>query len=127
MLKHIKQLLERNALIVAIFITLLVTLLSLISLKGVAKINVSNSDKYGHFIAYFTLGVSWLYAFRSRFKRWLHIVALLIIFGMVLEVLQGTLTTYRTADWHDEVANASGVILAYLVSYLWFIKRENLK
>ena len=44
---------------------------------------------------------------------------------MVLEGLQGTLTTYRTADLYDEFANASGVLIALLVSYLWLKKREN--
>ncbi len=125
MLKPIRQLLERNALIIAIFLTLFVVFLSLVSLKGVVKINISNSDKYGHLIAYFTLGISWFYVFRDQGRKWISIAVILIILGMVLEALQGTLTTYRTADWHDEVANASGVIVAYFASRLWLKKREN--
>lgn len=125
MLKPIKRLLERNALIIAIFITLLVVFLSLVSLKGVAKINISNSDKYGHLIAYFTLGISWFHVFRDQENKWVSIAFILIIFGMVLEALQGTLTTYRTADWHDGVANASGIIIAYFAFRLRLKKREN--
>lgn len=127
MLKPTKQLLERNAFVIAIFLTLFVTFLSLVSLKGIAKlnINVSNSDKIGHFLAYFTLASSWFFVYRAQKKKWIFIAVLLIIFGMVLEGLQGTLTTYRTADWYDEFANASGVITSYIVFYLWFKKREN--
>lgn len=125
MLKRIKQLLERNALLIAIFLTLFVAFLSLVSLRGVARINISNSDKYGHLIAYITLGISWFYVFRNHRNRWIYITLALVIFGMILEVLQGALTTYRTADWHDGLANASGVIIALILSHFWFKKREN--
>lgn len=125
MLKPTKRLLERKALTIAIFLTLSVALLSLVSLKGVAGINVNNSDKYGHLIAYFTLGISWFYAFRDQKKKWIYIAVLLIIYGMILEGLQGAITTYRTPDWYDEVANASGVIVAYLTAVLRLKKQEN--
>ncbi len=127
MLKLIKRLLERNALIIAIFLTLFVAFLSLVSLKGIAKINinVSNSDKIGHLIAYFTLATSWFYVFRAERKKWKFIALILIVFGMILEGLQGTLTTYRTADWYDELANTTGVIISYIISYLWFKRLEN--
>ena len=36
------------------------------------------------------------------------------VFGMLIEVLQGTLTSYRTPDWWDVVANSTGVVLAVL-------------
>ncbi|MDY7394585.1 VanZ family protein [Aureibaculum sp. 2210JD6-5] len=127
MLKPIKRLLERNALIIAIFLTLFVAFLSLVSLKGIAQINIgiSNSDKIGHLIAYFTLSMSWFYVFRNSKKKWVYIALSLVVFGMILEALQGTLTTYRTADWYDELANTSGVLLAWLASHLWFKKQEN--
>ncbi len=125
MLKLIKRLLERNALIIAISITLLVAVLSLISLKGVVKIEISNSDKYGHLIAYITLGISWFHVFRYRRNSWIYITLILIIFGMILEALQGALTTYRTADWQDGLANATGIIIALMSARLWFEKQEN--
>ncbi|MET2983789.1 VanZ family protein [Aureibaculum conchae] len=121
----IKRLLERNALLIAVSFTFIIAFLSLVSLKGVAKINISNSDKIGHLVAYFILGLSWFHVFKKQRKKWLYITLLLIIYGMVLEGLQGTLTTYRTADLYDEFANASGVLIALLVSYLWLKKREN--
>ena len=125
MLIPIKRLLERNALAIAISITLLVAFLSLVSLQGVAKINISNSDKIGHTIAYFTLSLSWFYVFKDQSKKRVAAFFLLIIYGIVLEVLQGTITTYRTADFYDFIANTTGVLLAVFVFYLWYRIQEN--
>ena len=69
MLTPIKRLLERNALLIAISITLIIAFLSLVSLKGVAKINISNSDKIGHLVAYFMLGLSWFHVFKTSEKN----------------------------------------------------------
>jgi len=121
----IKRLLERNALAIALFITLLVAFLSLASLRGVASINISNSDKIGHTIAYFTLSLSWFYVFKDNSKKRIITLFLLIIYGIVLEILQGTLTTYRTADFYDFIANTTGVLLAVFVFYLWSYNQEN--
>ena len=113
----IKKLLERNALYIAIFITILIALLSLVSLKNVHVIKVSHSDKYGHFIAYFVLSLSWFYfnnTSKKKYKK--YIIGIFIIsYGMILEVLQGLLTTYRQADVYDFLANSAGVILAVIL------------
>jgi VanZ family protein len=122
-----KRLLERNALAVAVFITLLIAFLSLVSLDGVAKINISNSDKIGHTIAYFTLSLSWFYVFKKQPRKRILVFFLLIIYGIVLEVLQGTLTTYRTADFYDFIANTIGILLAVFVFYLWYKYTRDLK
>jgi len=114
----IKRLLERNALTIAVIITIFITIVSLISIKGIHIIKVSNSDKLGHFIAYFFLSFSWLYALRNfprkKFKEHL-IVFLLISYGIIIEVLQGALTSYRQADIYDIFANSAGVIFALLL------------
>ncbi|HBK72053.1 MAG TPA: hypothetical protein DDZ39_10445 [Flavobacteriaceae bacterium] len=127
MLMPTKRLLERNALAVAVFITLLIAFLSLVSLDGVAKINISNSDKIGHTIAYFTLSLSWFYVFKKQPRKRILVFFLLIIYGIVLEVLQGTLTTYRTADFYDFIANTIGILLAVFVFYLWYKYTRDLK
>ena len=119
----IKKLLERNAFFIAIFFTIFIAFISLISLKGIPAIKVSNSDKFGHLFAYFLLCLSWLYAFRnhSQKKVTIYIIIVLIIYGILIEVLQGVLTTYRQADFFDILANSSGVILA-MVFYKKLIK-----
>ncbi len=113
----IRKLLERNALYIAIFITVLIAFLSLVSLRSIHVIKVSHSDKYGHFIAYFVLSLSWFF-FYSNYKKKIkkYIISIFIIsYGIILEVLQGLLTTYRQADVYDFLANSVGVILAAIL------------
>lgn len=114
MLRDIKSLLERNALWLAILATLTVAILSL---GAVPKINIGlnlkSSDKYLHFIAYFTLCLLWFFALRDRLHRYVFRILIplgLILYGIILEGLQGGLTTYRTADIYDAIANSAGVL-----------------
>lgn len=114
----IKRLLERNALSIAVLFTIVIALLSLVSLKGVHLIKTSNSDKLGHFIAYFLLCISWLNAAKFfpfiKYKTVL-IILFLISYGIILEVLQDVLTTYRQADLFDIISNSAGVIFAVIL------------
>ena len=114
----IKKLLERNALRIAIFLTIFIAFISLISVKGVHIIKVSNSDKLGHFFAYLLLSFSWLYVFRDhrpkKFKK-LLIVFILISYGIIIEVLQNAVTIHRQADFYDIIANSAGVFLAAIL------------
>lgn len=115
MLMGIKKLLERNALNIAIIITLIIAFLSLVSLKEIPIVKIKNSDKFGHFTAYFVLCLSWLYALKYhpalRLKKY-TVILLLVGYGIIIEVLQGVLTSYRQADFFDILANSSGVLLA---------------
>lgn len=116
MLRDIKSLLERNAIWLAILATLGVAVLSL---GAVPKLNIGldlkSSDKYLHFIAYFTLCLLWYFALKDRLHRYVFRILIpvgLILYGIILEGLQGGLTTYRTADMYDAVANTAGVLVA---------------
>ena len=66
MLKHIKALLEDNAIFIAVFFTISITIGSLVKSDLIAVEIVSISDKAYHFIAYFLLMLSWLYAFFKK-------------------------------------------------------------
>ena len=114
MLRDIKNLLERNALWLAILATLGVAVLSL---GAVPKLNIGldlkSSDKYLHFIAYFSLCLLWFFALKDRLHRYFFRILIpfgLILYGIILEGLQGGMTTYRTVDIYDAVANAAGVL-----------------
>ncbi|MFV8226298.1 VanZ family protein [Christiangramia aquimixticola] len=79
------------------------------------------TDKMLHAGAYLFLTGIWKLYFvfkKSDFTRYtanLWWVALAsFMFGMLIEVLQGTLTSYRTPDWWDILANSTGVALAVL-------------
>ncbi len=109
----IKKLLERSALPIAIILTIFITTISLIHLNG-ANIKISNSDKLGHFVAYLLLSLSWFYAVKD-FPKIYILVFFLISYGIIIEVLQGVLTTHRQADFYDIIANSAGVLFAVIL------------
>jgi VanZ family protein len=117
MLTLIKNLLARNAYSIAIAITIFITITSLVSLKGIKPIAISihNFDKIVHFTFYFSLALSWLFATQHTVKKATSkaiLVIALISFGIIIEALQGGMTTHRQADFYDILANSIGVLLA---------------
>jgi VanZ family protein len=122
MLKHIKVLLEDNALFIAIFFTISITIGSLVKSDVIAIEIVSISDKTIHFIAYFFLMLSWLYVFfkkKSFSKNVKFIFIGCIVFGIIIEILQGVTTTYRTLSFLDVAANTLGVLFASTVFHFF--------
>ena len=115
MLKHIKSLLLDNSRVIALVITSIIITLSLINTKSLASTNIKVSDKVMHAGAYLILIWSWLHVF-SKKKQRIPILVILIFFGILLEVLQGILTNYRTADWQDVIANIIGLVVG-LISF----------
>lgn len=79
-----------------------------------------NSDKLVHASAYFLFCIIWFLALyfgkqNWSFKRSLAIAIVWSLFyGMVIEILQLELTTYRTGDFLDMLANSTGILLAAL-------------
>jgi len=124
----IKKLLERNAYTIAILITVFVTISSLISLKGISSlsIKISHFDKIMHAISYFILALSWFFATQNDLKKKnfkVKLILLLISFGIIIEAIQGGMTTYRQADFYDILANTLGILTAatfYKKLSLWF-------
>ena len=119
MLRDIKKLLERNALIIAIVATVF---LAILSLSAVPKLNlglgIKAGDKYLHFIAYFGLSLMWYFALKDRINEKIFKIFVplgLIFYGIILEGLQSGLTTYRTGDVYDALANTAGVIVALIL------------
>ncbi len=118
MLRDIKKLLEDNALILAILASIIIAVLSL---TAVPKLNlgldIKSGDKYLHFIAYFGLSVIWYFALKDRIPKRvfkINVTLGLIIYGIILEGLQSGLTTYRTGDLYDALANTAGVIVGLI-------------
>jgi len=122
MLKHIKALLEDNAIFIAVFFTISITIGSLVKSDLIATEIVSISDKTIHFIAYFFLMLSWLYVFfkkKSFSKNVKYIFIGCIVFGIIIEILQGVTTTYRTLSFLDVAANTLGVLFASTVFHFF--------
>lgn len=117
MLTHIKNLLARNAYVIAITFTIFLTVSSLVSLSGIKTISISiaNFDKIVHFLLYFVLTLTWFFATQHQLKtkkEKLILSIALIGYGIIIEALQGGMTTHRQADFYDILANAAGVLIA---------------
>lgn len=100
--------------------TLFLTVGSLLNLSDLPQ-PPSNFDKVVHVGGYFGLALLWILweLFRKPFrdkavdiKSLLLVSLMVVVYGIFIEFLQGILTTYRTADKWDIVANTLGVLLA---------------
>lgn len=117
MQKLIKTLFKDNIIYIAISITLFIGVLSLMKLQG-GSIKFIHIDKVEHAFAYCVLTLSWLLAIKGTGEktRLKYTVALsCVFFGMIIEVLQAILTTYRTASLLDILANSVGIGIALLL------------
>ncbi|WP_245893559.1 VanZ family protein [Polaribacter butkevichii] len=79
------------------------------------KESFNNIDKVYHLSAYFALSICWLFSFYKKKSLKYVIVISCIIFGIIIEVLQATLTVYRTGDYKDVLANTLGILLGLFV------------
>lgn len=93
---------------IAYSILLLVAILSLIPSP-----NMGVSDKLLHFIAYFALSAGFT-TLNQHAGKLIAIALGLILYGVLLEILQG-LTGYRMMDGMDMLANSAGVVTGLLV------------
>lgn len=90
-----------------------------------------HKDKFGHALAYglMTLLGAWAWS-RGRSitsKGLLLGLISAMIFGVLMEVLQGLLTPHRQAEWLDLVANLAGGLLMCALCLMWLKGREDLK
>ncbi|MBT2162503.1 VanZ family protein [Zobellia barbeyronii] len=113
-----------------------VTFSSLVSFSGTdaANIDIPNLDKVVHFSFYF--GAAFLAVFfirevtnGSMALRKAVLFALIgaVCYGIVIEVLQYSLTTDRHGDIFDALANSVGAIIGSLVVKSFFSKERWLK
>ena len=118
--KIIKHLSERNFLLLAIIWTVLITVASLVSSSAIPKVNLLWNDKIVHFLFYFFFVVFWSFALHKNFyfkKYSFIIIVFAIVYGIIIEVLQGLLTTTREPDLYDVFANSLGAIIGYFGFY----------
>ncbi len=108
---------KRWSLALAVGYTLFITILSLISLKEIPKLGSSFDDKIYHFGAYALFTVTWFNFFRLSSTKYkiLFSASIAFSYGIIVEILQGTFTTYRTEDAADVLANSLGVLFAIVI------------
>ncbi|MCL7752300.1 VanZ family protein [Polaribacter sp. Z022] len=121
MLKLTKSLFKDNLFIIAIGITLGIAYLSLMQVPK-TQLSFTSIDKVYHLFAYFTLTICWLFSFYKKPSIKFKIVIACIVYGIIIEVLQHTLTKYRTGDFYDVLANTVGIFLGMIVFNL-FLKK----
>jgi VanZ family protein len=100
--------------------TVTLTIVCLVKLNKLPNIGVSFGDKIFHFLSYSVLAFLWFNTFLYNFKFKKHSALLYaavfsVVFGIVIEVLQGTLTEYRSSDIYDVIANTCGVLFTILI------------
>lgn len=105
---------KKLALALAIGYTLFITIMSLISLNNIPKLGSSFDDKIYHFGAYGLFVLAWYNFFEKTTSKYKILISASIAFayGIIVEIIQGTFTTYRTEDIADVYANSFGVLMA---------------
>ncbi|MEZ4798106.1 MAG: VanZ family protein [Flavobacteriaceae bacterium] len=108
---------KKILLVIALLYTIALAVLSLLSSGNLPDLEVDYADKVAHLIAYGVLYFVWqitLDAYKIP-KAILIASGFAITYGIILEVLQGTLTVGRTLDMYDVLANCIGVVIILIV------------
>ncbi len=111
----------------SILIFLVIVTISLVNTQSISideKMLFKHFDKVVHLLMYFTL--TFIFAIEnfisSNYKinklKFFAVITISFIVGVGMELAQSYLTTYRSGDFFDEMANLSGVIVAVLIFLL---------
>ena len=108
---------------------------------GIFPKGVKNSDKYGHAFAYMIFVIIWglFFLYKNQepivqkrfFISSLKAFVFAVLFGIVMEVAQWGLTSYRQFDIFDMLANTFGALIGMLIfnilpKYSGFIKKSGI-
>src|SRR5690606_31008191 len=109
--------------IVTVFYSLALATVCLMELKGLPDTGISFADKIFHALSYAVLTFLWyntlVFQFKmSATKALIYASILAIIFGIIIEVLQGTVTRTRQSDVFDVIANSLGVLFLVFVLFV---------
>jgi VanZ family protein len=110
--------------IFSILIALIIMYLSLANAHTFDKapfIDIPNIDKAVHFCMYFGLMLVILLENKNSIKSIGHLFLLGLIplsFGILMEILQATLTVTRSGSFFDALANSAGIFVSILL-WLW--------
>lgn len=112
--------LKTYALITTLIYSAALTFVCLVPLNGVIKVNITLGDKIFHAVTYMILSFLWYLTFyynlnSSKTKALMYAMLVSITFGIIIEILQGTVTAYRSADINDVIANTIGVLIMSVV------------
>ncbi|MGV1011016.1 MAG: VanZ family protein [Flavobacterium sp.] len=105
---------KKTYLWLALLWTCIVTVLSLVTIGNIgSSIPIPNKDKYVHFTFYFVFVVVWfLFAKRTNMTKKIKWIVLFsaIGYGILMEICQGIISTNRSPEVMDVLANSIGAI-----------------
>lgn len=109
--------LKKVLLILALLYTIALAIVSLISSNQLPKIEATNGDKIVHLVAYGILCLIWYLVLKNykNPKPLLIASSISIFYGIILEVLQGTITEARISEGYDILANCIGVVIISII------------
>jgi VanZ family protein len=99
--------------------TAVVTVLCLLPGKDLPEVNIVNFDKFSHLFVFGLL--CWLYlrwhkaVLGKSFKGGLAVTMAIMLYGGLMEVLQGAFYIDRSADLLDAAANCTGCLIAFAI------------
>jgi VanZ family protein len=76
--------------------------------------NEMGSDKFGHYLSYLVLAI--LASGIVEPARLWRVMLRCFLLGLALEAAQALLTDNRMAEWSDLLANAAGILTAWLIA-----------
>ncbi|NHN27479.1 hypothetical protein FIA58_017505 [Flavobacterium jejuense] len=122
-MKITQHLSERKFLYFAFFWSIFIGYICLITIKKTPTlVSIPFKDKIAHFSFYFILFYLWKKALNVKeIKSQLKIVLMAVLYGIIIEVLQGIFTSDRHADIFDALANTLGAVSAFV--FLRFVNK----
>lgn len=110
-------------LMVSVLYTIALAAISLLSIGDFPNIEIDNGDKYWHAIAYGFLCLIWYLVLTSyNILQALRIaIFIAVVYGIVLEILQGVFTGSRISDIYDILANCAGVAF---ISFIILVRNK---
>lgn len=125
---HIRNLLKGKTtwLVLALIYTCTITVLFFLPGRDLPRLQLPAIDKIAHALMFFLLGVLWIgYLFKTgnftldRNNSTILLLAALL-YGIIIEILQGQFALSRSADFYDLLANLVGAVAAIILSKrLW--------
>ena len=118
MLTNNSSVLKKTVFILAIGWTVVIAVLCLLKFSKLPSFGVSGVDKYVHFTFHFVFTLLWGFYYwlkqnELKLQNLVQIVIISLSYGILIEILQETLTTTRHADIFDVLANLTGATVAF--------------
>lgn len=105
--------------------TLVIAVLCLVSFKKLPSVKLAEADKYVHAAFHGIFTLLWFAYLRNiASKPLLKVFLGSLLYGGLIEILQGAFTATRKADFQDIAANTFGALVAVMILLFFRQKRK---